>query len=186
MEMSKFQNTDDGDKVNQDILDLYLDRRYCKKVYRKKYFEYILSEICEGSRFNQTKEYIQHGDVSVYNHSINVAYCSLYIAMMLGMTGHKKDLVRGALLHDYFLYDWHESDASHRLHGFRHPNTALLNAKEDFIMSPIEQNIIQRHMFPLTPIPPRYKEAVLVCIVDKVCSICETFRLMGRKSSNVA
>ena len=30
-------------------------------------------------------------------------------------------------------------------------------------------------MFPLTFNPPRYKESVIVCIVDKVCSIYEVF-----------
>lgn len=164
------------------VLQDYCDRKYCKRIYRKRYFNEILSQIREDSRFDQTKEYIQHGNVSVYRHSINVAYYSLCIAMILGMTQHKKDLVRGALLHDYFLYDWHESDPSHRLHGFRHPGWALRNAQQNFDMSPIEQNIIKRHMFPLTPVPPRYKEAVLVCIVDKICSVGETMRLMGRSS----
>lgn len=29
-------------------------------------------------------------------------------------------------------------------------------------------------MFPLTPIPPAYKEAWIVCIADKICAIEET------------
>ena len=30
-------------------------------------------------------------------------------------------------------------------------------------------------MFPLTFYPPKYKESVIVSIVDKICSIYETF-----------
>ena len=33
---------------------------------------------------------------------------------------NEKSLIRGALLHDYFLYDWHKSDQGHRLHAFFH------------------------------------------------------------------
>ena len=39
----------------------------------------------------------------------------------------------------------------------------------------MEAEIILRHMFPLTPVPPRCREAVLVCLVDKVCSVYEIF-----------
>lgn len=31
-----------------------------------------------------------------------------------------------------FLYDWHQKDPSHRLHGFHHPKTALGNAQRDY------------------------------------------------------
>ena len=79
-----------------------------------------------------------------------------------------------ALLHDYFLYDWHKADPSHRLHGFYHPGTALRNARQDFALTPREENIIHRHMFPLTPMPPATREAWIVCLADKYCAAAET------------
>ena len=45
----------------------------------------------------------------------------------------KGSLVRGALLHDYFLYDWHQPHKEYGLHGFTHPSTALRNAVQDLI-----------------------------------------------------
>ena len=45
----------------------------------------------------------------------------------------------------------------------------------DFNINVVEKNIIERHMFPLTLIPPKYRESVVVCLVDKGCSIYETF-----------
>ena len=79
-------------------------------------------------RLTMEKSYIQHGSTSVYEHSVKVAYTSLYFARRFRLNIDEKSLIRGALLHDYFLYDWHEKDKSHRLHGFYHPSTALRNA----------------------------------------------------------
>lgn len=61
------------------------------------------------------------------------------------------------------------------MHGFTHPGTALRNAAQDFDLNLVERNIIARHMFPLVPIPPRYRESVVVCLADKFCSLNETF-----------
>ena len=102
-------------------------------------------------------------------------YCDRLAGYLQALRFRRRQLLRGALLHDYFLYDWHDPDPSHRLHGFHHPARALGNALQDFSLDPVEQNIILRHMFPLTPIPPKYREAILVCLVDKGCSLYEVF-----------
>ncbi|MDY2921984.1 MAG: HD domain-containing protein [Eubacterium sp.] len=128
-------------------------------------------------RLKKEKEYMQHGSTSVYEHSVKVAYISLCLAKWLHLKVDPVSLMRGALLHDYFLYDWHEKDRSHRLHGFRHASTALRNAERDFQLNEVEKNIIARHMFPLNPIPPKYKEAWVVCLADKYCAFLETVRL---------
>ena len=86
----------------------------------------------------------------------------------------RQALIRGALLHDYFLYDWHDKANGHHWHGFTHPGTALHNASEDWKLTPVEREIIKKHMFPLTPIPPTCREALLVCLADKICAAKET------------
>ena len=63
--------------------------------------------------------------MTCFDHSLAVAYLSLWIVLRLGLRLDLRSLVRGALLHDYFLYDWHEKDASHRWHGFHHARRAL-------------------------------------------------------------
>lgn len=86
-------------------------------------------------RFGLTRSFIQHGTMSVHAHVISVAHASLAMAGRLERLGVRIDrasLIRGALLHDYFLYDWHDPDPSHRLHGFTHPFAALARAEEDF------------------------------------------------------
>ena len=123
------------------------------------------------------KNYIQHGTTSVYLHCLNVAYVSLRLALFFRLRLSYRALVRGALLHDYFLYDWHVPSETHRGHGFTHARTALHNASRDFTLDAVERDVIKRHMFPLNPVPPRYRESVLVCLADKICAIGETLHL---------
>ena len=135
------------------------------------------AELERHGRLGLTRGFIQHGDVTVYAHVLSVARASLSAADALARVGIRVDrasLLRGALLHDYFLYDWHDPDPSHRLHGFRHPFFALARAEEDFDLTPRERNIIVRHMFPLVPIPPTCREAWIVCLADKWCALRET------------
>ncbi|WP_101671124.1 HD domain-containing protein [Bifidobacterium anseris] len=120
---------------------------------------------------------LQHGDVTTYGHSLRVAALSVWIADRLRLWNcvDLRALVRAALLHDYFLYDWHDDDGgSHRLHGFRHPYTAEANARADFELDDVVLNSIRTHMFPLTPVPPRYLEGVIVNVADTVSAVQET------------
>lgn len=80
---------------------------------QEKYFYDTLEELCRQSRLLESHRYMQHGDTSVFRHSVSVAYFSYYLALKMNAPVDIHSLVRGALLHDYFLYDWHEKDASH-------------------------------------------------------------------------
>ena len=62
------------------------------------------------------------------------------------------------------------------MHGLRHPGIALKNAKKHFDLTFIEYDIISHHMWPLTLSPPRSKEAYIVSLIDKWCSLRETFK----------
>lgn len=134
-----------------------------------------LADLMENSGLGKMSEYIQHGDTSCLLHTVAVAYYSAKAAEKLGIRCSKAELLRGALLHDYFLYDWHDGKRERAIHGFTHPNAALQNAQREMELSKRERDIIKKHMFPLTAIPPVCKEAWIVCCVDKVCSVYETF-----------
>ena len=131
-------------------------------------------DILASEGMQKEKTFVQHGSITCYDHSLRVAEKSLELAEKCSAYIDERSLVRGALLHDYFLYDWHEKDGGHRLHGFRHPAFALYNASKDFSLNRKERNIIARHMFPLTVLPPRCLEAWIVCFVDKYCAFSET------------
>ena len=83
---------------------------------------------------------LQHGDTTVLLHSLAVAYFSLKAVDLLKVRCDQNSLIRGALLHDYFLYDWHTPDRSHRFHGLHHAATALQNASEDFTLTEKERD----------------------------------------------
>ena len=95
---------------------------------RQRLLAETIRELKQEGRLDEEKIAMQHGTTSIYRHSLNVAYTSLWMMERWQIRLEPKSLVRGELLHDYFLYDWHQKDPSHRLHGFRHPKTALGNA----------------------------------------------------------
>lgn len=143
-------------------------------IIQREKFLGILNDIRQNSRFDESVNYIQHGKTTVKEHSINVAHTAYYMSYKLKLNIKEKELIRGALLHDYFLYDWHEKSLKNSIHGYTHPSNALKEAEKDFDLSDVERDMIKHHMFPLTITPPRTKEGVILCIADKLCAIKET------------
>lgn len=147
-----------------------------KKMKKKEHTEIVrrLSIYAKDERLKQMKKYVQHGNINTYEHCLLVAYYSFLIMKKLRIKCNEDELLRGALLHDYYLYDWHIKEKWHRWHGFRHANFALANALQDFHLTEIEMEIIRKHMWPLTIIPPTCREAWIVNIADTFISFIET------------
>lgn len=131
--------------------------------------------------------FIQHGDITTLEHAICVALITFRICRLL----HRdpREAVRGALLHDLYLYDWHDpvtdKEGGHRkLHGFTHPKTACDNASRLFSLTDKEKDIIRKHMWPLTVIPPRHLDGFIVSLADKVSSLQETFHISTEVQEN--
>ena len=148
-------------------------QRISRKTSNQRAVAYYGADILDSKGHKRCKKYIQHGDTNVRQHTTSVACMAVAIARKTHLKYDYSALVRGALLHDYFLYDWHEPH--HGLHGYTHASKALENAAEDFAISPIEADVIKKHMWPLNIKPPRYREAMIVTIADKICSAKEVF-----------
>ncbi len=148
-----------------------------KRMALRRRVHEIGRDILASERVKSQRAFVQHGRWSVYAHALQVAMCSVSIARALGVRYDERALIRGALLHDFFLYDWHEDDPSHRWHGYIHAARALENAERDFELCPKERDIIRHHMFPLNLFhPPRCREAVIVCLADKLVAARETVK----------
>ena len=135
----------------------------------------LAAPIIETGSFRKTAEIRQHGETTRFSHCVSVAYHSLRTAAKLRIPCDVQSLVIGGLLHDYYFYDRREKHISQFKNSFIHPKAAVHNASRDYVISASEQNIIVRHMFPITLIPPKHREGLIVCITDKICGLAETF-----------
>lgn len=135
----------------------------------RQYMEYT-TDILEHEIFQSMDGYIQHGRTTCKTHCIQVSYLSYGICQKAGLDA--KAAARAGLLHDLFLYDWHTygKQTGKRFHGLTHPRTALNNANRFFALTDKEKNMILRHMWPLTPIPPASIEGLILVYADKFCS----------------
>ena len=139
-------------------------------------FDTIMKELQADEHVQQMKKYRQHGRITTYDHCADVARLCWKINNKLHLHADRATLVKGAMLHDFYLYDWHNKDnGTHDWHGYRHADTAMKNAIEEFGVDEGVQHIIWCHMWPLNITRvPRTREAWIVCIADKMCSFVET------------
>ena len=122
----------------------------------------------------------QHLEIDRLTHVRTVSYMSYRICTDLGLDS--RAAARGGLLHDLYYYDWKDASdvagndgISHRFHGYKHPYFARKNAKRIVELTPKEENIIVRHMWPFTPIPPKYREGYIITLCDKYAATREHF-----------
>ena len=70
----------------------------------------VFRDITESKEYQRTKGLRQHGSVTVFEHSVYVASTSLKLSKKLHIKVNEDTMIKCALLHDYFLYDWHDND----------------------------------------------------------------------------
>jgi uncharacterized protein len=124
-------------------------------------------------------EYPHHRAKTRLDHVMEVAFLSFLLGRKLNLD--LEAIVKGALLHDLFYYDWRTEGP--RLHGFRHHTIALKNAEKITKLSRKEQDIIKKHMWPLTVVPPVYAESWIVCLADTYCSVLDYLPFISRVKS---
>ena len=132
-------------------------------------------KITENKKYQRTRDLRQHGNVTVFEHSVYVAETSLKLSKKLHIKIDEETMIKCALLHDYFLYDWHDKNHP-KFHGFRHASIAAENANRDFGLTEKEYKAIRSHMFPLNLRIPTSREALLLTIADKYCAASETIK----------
>lgn len=139
-------------------------------------FYNTIKDLISNETVQKMKAYKQHYNTSTYEHCLYVSYISYKICKKLGLD--YKAAARGGMLHDLFLYDWRNSKKVlnlERPHAFIHPKIALENASKLFNLSNKEQDIIKKHMWPVTIAFPKYLESFIITFVDKYSAIAESF-----------
>lgn len=135
----------------------------------------IISDLMSNPQVLKMENFKQHYNTSCLDHCLEVSYISYIICKKLGL-----DYVaaaRAGLLHDLFLYDWRKSHIEvdpnlQGLHAFAHPKIALKNSLELFDLNSKEQDIIVKHMWPITFFEfPKYKETYIITLVDKYSAL---------------
>ncbi len=143
----------------------------------------MIRDLIQHPKVISMENYIQHGTTTCLTHCLQVSYAGYTMAKSLGWSESSiRQTARGGLLHDFFLYDWHDYHTPKGVllpHGFTHPYVALKNAKRYFSLTRREKDIIVKHMWPLTVFLPRYKESYLIMAADKYCALRETVSRMS-------
>ncbi|MFD1484305.1 HD domain-containing protein [Lacticaseibacillus baoqingensis] len=116
-------------------------------------------------------DYTQHHYSNRLEHCISVSYQSY----LLGKKWHLnvRALARAGLLHDLFYYDWRVTKFDLGTHAYIHPRIALRNAEKLTDLSPMEKDIIVKHMWGATTALPKYKESFVVSLVDDYAAMDE-------------
>ncbi|WMJ78107.1 MULTISPECIES: HD domain-containing protein [unclassified Sedimentibacter] len=153
---------------------IYLDSRFLE----------IARPIIEHEEYQQMRK-IKHHDESVFDHSLKVAFYAYRMAYKHNLDW--RATIRGALLHDFFLYKFKKSLSLRIItdsikHAIVHPLIAYDNAIKHFDLNEKEENIIKAHMFPFGL--PKSKEAWIVSYVDKYIAVFEyasNFKKMAKR-----
>lgn len=141
----------------------------------------LLGSLLTNRDVCRMREYIQHGNVTTYDHCFRVAVLSLRLALWFKLPVNLKILVTAAFLHDFYLYDWHDPSHGH-WHGYRHSAIAQANARMLLHQPEAVTRIIGTHMWPLTMrhIPTSW-EGWVVCMADKLAATQETMNGIFKK-----
>jgi len=135
-----------------------------------EYMSYV-GDLLETEEVQRLSEFVQHLHSTRLEHSISVSYRSYLIAKKVH--GDARATARAGLLHDLFYYDWRTTKFDGGSHAYMHPRIAVKNAEKITTLSPLEKDIIIKHMWGATIAPPRYKESYIVTMVDKYCAVKE-------------
>ncbi|MGI6449286.1 MAG: HD domain-containing protein [Desulfitobacteriia bacterium] len=141
-----------------------------------KYDEFFLNvaqPIIEHEEYQKMK-HIPHHHGSVFEHCLDVAYLAYRIALKCRLD--VVSTIRGALLHDFYLYKFRKRENKNLLaegyrHSRNHPQIAKENAQKYFTLNEKEIDIIINHMFPVGL--PRCYEAWITSIADKSLALLE-------------
>ena len=148
--------------------------------------EDIYQSFLHNEKILKMKDFSMHRGSNCYEHSFKVAKKAIKYAIRSRRKNiNLETILVGAILHDYYLYDWRKNKKALKGHTKNHPKIAINNAIRDFGINKEVEHIIRSHMWPLnTKDYPKSREAKLVSISDKVVSLCESLTFINYKNKH--
>lgn len=140
---------------------------------KDKVYSDIVKDLLSHPQVQEMANYTQHHHSDRLTHCITVSYVSYRLALRFGLNATA--VARAGVLHDLFFYDWRETKFELGSHAFIHPRVALRNAEKITNLSPMEKDIILKHMWGATSELPHYRESLLVDLVDDYLAFAEFF-----------
>lgn len=131
----------------------------------------LVDDLLARREVQSLAQYTQHHHSDRLTHSLSVSYRSYCIAKRLGL--NTRAVARAGLLHDLFFYDWRVTKFELGTHAFIHARVAVRNAEKLTPLSPMEKDIILKHMWGATTALPHYRESILVDFVDDYQAVVE-------------
>jgi uncharacterized protein len=151
-----------------------------RTVFPPEFHEHA-GDILGNEFFLSTKNSYSHGTISIYEHSVHVALLAFSL-IKNSNTVDRRCVIRAALLHDFFLYEWHVPGFRYLVHGWAHPRIAAEKAREVFNIGDREYSCILTHMWPWTLFRwPKCREGWAVSLADKIVAFKETVLRRGRR-----
>ncbi|MCR4903572.1 MAG: HD domain-containing protein [Butyrivibrio sp.] len=134
-------------------------------------------EVLKSEEFANAFKQTHHACSTVADHSLGVAVIAIAISMFLIHIHVKIELryvVIAALCHDLGIIGRYEKYKNNIECCKRHPVDSVDVYRKIFGESNERiEDSIRNHMWPLTPVPPRYIEGVILTIADKVSATME-------------
>lgn len=143
--------------------------------YIDRYIELTGDLLC-NDLVRSMKKYHHHREVSTHFHSVYVSYNVLKVCEKLSVQ-KKREIVRAALLHDFYLYEWY-TEKHDENHIYYHPKESVKNI-EKYIgtLTPLQKNMILSHMFPTTKVMPKYAGSWILTLTDKRCATADYLKI---------
>ena len=130
-------------------------------------------DILTHPRYEEMKGYNHHGEISCHYHTLFVSYVTYKACTHTDC--NTVEATRAAMLHDFYLYDWHFREGrpyEKGWHAFKHPVVALQNAEKYFELNDLQRDIILHHMWPFFLSRPKTKEGFSMVIDAAILLRC--------------
>ncbi|MEQ8236852.1 MAG: HD family phosphohydrolase [Syntrophomonadaceae bacterium] len=147
-----------------------------------KEYRVCLGDLVQHPLIHALGDFGHHLPFSRLDHSLHVSYLAYLVCKRMGLDF--QSAARGGILHDFYFYDSRVTKPLRGIHCFCHPAIALENAQRHFKLNHIERDIIAKHMWPVTIIPPKFRESYVVTVLDKYCASREVAVLGSRGRHN--